>query len=59
MFIPSCRVTQQYPFLRSEVLLQRLYSVYSADRLNNLKGQREGQGSLPSPTPDSLRGDYY
>lgn len=57
--IPTCCITEHPPFLRSDVLLPQLYSVYSADKLNNLKGQREGQGSLPSPTPDSLCGDYY
>lgn len=31
--------------LRSRALLLQLDSVYSADKLNNLKGQRERQGS--------------
>lgn len=56
---PSRCITEHPSFPRSDVLLLQPYSVYSADKLNNFKGQREGQGSLPSPTPDSLRGDYY
>lgn len=43
----------------SDAFLLQLYSVYSADKLNNLKGQHEGHCSLPSPSPDHLCGDYY
>lgn len=59
--IPSGCISEHPSFLRSDVLLLllQLHSVYSADKLNNLKGQQEGQGSLPSPAPDSLCGDYY
>lgn len=47
--IPSRCITKHPSFLRSDVLLLQPYSVYSADKLNNFKGQHEGQGSLPLP----------